>query len=146
MTLFGIQLDPMVMSILISGMLGMLMGVERAHYHKIASIRTFGLVSAGSCIFMIISIVGASWTIGEHYDPMRVAANIVTGIGFLGGGVIFKANDKIEGITTAAMIWMTSAIGMLCGLEYYKLAFSSVGIYVVILVFGRLLHKVADKF
>lgn len=123
----------------ISAALGLLLGIERAIHHKSASIRTFSLICTGSCLFSILS---------SHFltgDPTRVAANIVTGIGFLGGGVIFKAADKVEGITTGSMVWFVAAIGMCCGFNYISLAILSFLLYTVILIVGKLAHKLIDR-
>lgn len=88
---------------------GLVIGAEREYHNKAAGLRTLMLVSVSSCIFTILSIkIG-----GEN--PDRIAANIVTGIGFLGAGAIFKDENKISGITTACTIWITSALGMCFG-------------------------------
>jgi putative Mg2+ transporter-C (MgtC) family protein len=77
-----------------------------------------------------------------HYDVTRVAAGIVTGIGFIGGGVIFKSADRVEGITTAAMIWMTTALGMACGFNDLPLAFCGLFFYLLILLISHFLHRI----
>jgi putative Mg2+ transporter-C (MgtC) family protein len=87
-------------------------GWNRESAHKTAGLRTHLLVSLGSCLFTLISI-GLSRTYGG--DAGRVAAQIVTGIGFLGGGAILREGFTVRGITTAASVWSTSAVGMACG-------------------------------
>ena len=90
--------------IFISVILGLLIGAEREYRNKSAGLRTFILVCFGSCLFTILSLkIGVA-------NPDRLAANIITGIGFLGAGVIFKGENKIEGITTATTIWATASI------------------------------------
>ena len=102
--------------IFISVILGLFIGAEREYRNKSAGLRTFILVCFGACLFTILSL-----KIGIH-DPDRLAANIITGIGFLGAGVIFKNENKIEGITTATTIWATASIGMAVGSGYVYLA------------------------
>lgn len=98
-----------LMLIFISVIIGLIIGAEREYQNKSAGLRTFILVSFGSCIFTILSI-----EIGIE-NPDRLAANIITGIGFLGAGVIFKDDNKIGGITTATTIWATASLGMAVG-------------------------------
>ena len=102
-------------NLIIAALLGIVIGIEREISGKAASLRTFTLICLGSCLFTILSIEAAGGSNGAPYDMTRIAAQIVTGVGFLGGGVIFKTKDKIEGITTGAMIWFAAAIGVSCG-------------------------------
>ena len=106
---------------------GAIIGSEREYSNKSAGLRTFILVAFGSCVFTILSIsIGVS-------NPDRLAANIITGIGFLGAGVIFKDNTKIEGITTATTIWATASIGMAAGSGHIYLAIAGTLVIMVIL-------------
>lgn len=118
--------------IFISVILGLLIGAEREYRNKSAGLRTFILVCFGSCLFTILSI-----KIGIH-DPDRLAANIITGIGFLGAGVIFKGDNKIDGITTATTIWATASIGMAIGSGYVYL--SLLGTVLVLLILNSLTY------
>lgn len=118
--------------ILISVLLGLLIGAEREYRNKSAGLRTFILVCFGSCLFTILSI-----KIGVE-NPDRLAANIITGIGFLGAGVIFKGDNKIDGITTATTIWATASIGMAVGSGYVYL--SLLGTALVILILSALIY------
>ena len=99
--------------ILIATICGAIVGYEREKKNKVAGIRTNILICVGASIFTIASILLAQ---GNNSDPSRILSTIVTGIGFLGGGVIMKTEDKIVGMTTAAFIWVVSAIGILCGM------------------------------
>lgn len=92
---------------------GAIVGLERELKKKDAGIKTSAFVCVGACIYTFIS------TRGPHADPTRVIAQIVSGIGFLGGGVIIFNRDKLQGLTSATIIWMTASIGILCGLNYY---------------------------
>jgi putative Mg2+ transporter-C (MgtC) family protein len=116
--------------IFISVILGLFIGAEREYRNKSAGLRTFILVCFGSCLFTILSI-----KIGVN-DPDRLAANIITGIGFLGAGVIFKGDNKIDGITTATTIWATASIGMAVGSGYVYLSLT--GTVLVLLILSSL--------
>lgn len=118
--------------ILISVILGLMIGAEREYRNKSAGLRTFILVCFGSCMFTILSL-----KIGIE-NPDRLAANIITGIGFLGAGVIFKGDSKIDGITTATTIWATASIGMAVGSGYVY--FSLLGTVLVLLVLSSLTY------
>ncbi|MPR32323.1 MgtC/SapB family protein [Salmonirosea aquatica] len=103
-----------IIKLLISFAAGAVIGFEREYRSKPAGLRTLILISLGSTLFTIISI-----RIGG--DPSRIAANVVTGIGFLGGGIIFREADRIVGTTTAATIWVTAALGVCVGSGHYDL-------------------------
>ena len=102
--------------IVVSIICGGIIGFEREYRNKTAGFRTITLICFGSTIFTMVST-----NAGNGSDD-RIAANIITGIGFIGAGVIFKDNVSITGLTTAAVIWVAAAIGMVVGLGYYHLA------------------------
>lgn len=108
-----------VVALILSALFGAVVGYERTKVHKPAGLRTHMLVSAGSCLFMIISAKFFN-------DPARIAAGVVSGIGFIGAGTIIaeqrERRTRIVGITTAASLWMTAAIGMAVGMGEYVLA------------------------
>ncbi|AEW93916.1 MULTISPECIES: MgtC/SapB family protein [Streptomycetaceae] len=98
--------------------LSTLIGLERAVQQKSAGLRTHTLVGVGSALIMEVSQHGFNAVLGlEHvsFDPSRVAAQIISGIGFIGGGIIFVRRDAVRGLTTAATIWLTCGVGMACG-------------------------------
>ncbi|MGQ9463935.1 MAG: MgtC/SapB family protein [Candidatus Fervidibacter sp.] len=95
-----------------------LIGAEREAHERPAGLRTHVLVGVGSCLFMLLSL--SMTKLGG--DPGRIAAQVVTGIGFIGAGTIWLRGDVIRGLTTAASIWATAAIGMLVGAGWYSLA------------------------
>jgi len=123
--------------ILISIALGGVIGLERERRNRPAGLRTHILVSLGSCLFTISSIQ-FSKIYGNGVDPSRVAANIVTGIGFLGAGTIMKEGLTVKGLTTAATIWLSSAIGLTCGLGYYIPAILTTFLAFLVLIFVRI--------
>lgn len=106
-------------------------GAERQRRLKSAGVRTHTLVGLGSAIFTLVSAYGFSQVVNPDMivDPSRIAAQIVSGIGFLGAGVIFVRQNAVNGLTTAASIWVTAAIGMACGAGMPVLAIVSTGFY-----------------
>jgi putative Mg2+ transporter-C (MgtC) family protein len=102
--------------------LGMLIGAEREHKGKAAGLRTYMLVSLGSALFTILSSNVGADAAGYVVDPTRIAAQVVVGIGFIGAGLIILRDDRVEGLTTAAGLWVTAAIGMAIGFEFYSAA------------------------
>ncbi|ATZ62682.1 MgtC/SapB family protein [Acinetobacter bereziniae] len=109
--------------------IGAIIGAEREYRSKSAGLRTMIMVSLASCLFTILSI-----KIGVE-NPDRLAANILTGLGFLGAGVIFKDDNRISGITTATTIWMVAALGMAAGAGYEYLAFIGTILVLIVLIF-----------
>ncbi len=108
--------------ILLALLLGGVIGFERERRNKPAGLRTHMLVAAGTTAFTLASMYGFG---GTPRDPSRVAAQIVSGVGFLGAGTIFRSGSEVRGLTTAATIWLVAALGMLVGTGMYWLAISS---------------------
>ena len=116
-------------------------GLEREWRQKSAGLRTHTLVGFGAALFMVVSKYGFGDIHGPDVslDPSRVAAQIVSGVGFIGGGLIFVRGDAVRGLTTAAIVWVTAAIGMACGAGLGLLAvFATAGHFVTVLAFPRL--------
>jgi putative Mg2+ transporter-C (MgtC) family protein len=102
---------------------GSVLGVQRKYAGKIAGMRTFGLVSLGSCLLIVASQMVTGQYIGQTtFDPMRLAAGIITGIGFLGAGTIYFHDSKLSGLTTAAGLWVSAGIGITVGFGLFTLA------------------------
>lgn len=114
--------------LLLASLLGGIIGIEREVHGRAAGFRTHLLVSLGSCLFVVTSIhfyelFGNTSGIGPvGVDPARVAAQVVTGIGFLGAGAIMRDKASIRGLTTAACLWIAAAIGLACGIGLYFIA------------------------
>lgn len=109
---------------------GVLIGYERSFHGRAAGIRTYALVCVASCVLTVINAYPGHWFGGlstppTFADPTRVMQGIMTGIGFLGAGVIMKEGMSIRGLSTAASIWMTAAIGVVIGLGFYGAAISA---------------------
>lgn len=116
----------MLFRVILACFLGGLIGWERERHRNIVSagIRTYGAIALGSCAFGILSYFMNAG------DPTRIAAQVVTGIGFLGGGIIFRQGDYVTGLTTAATLWATAAVGLAVSFGLYF-----VGILIAILIF-----------
>lgn len=128
-------------------LLGAAIGLERELTNKYAGLRTNILVCIGACIFTIISIYGFPTAVsGDNpngiRDTARVAAQVVTGIGFIGGGTVLRHGATVFGLTTAATLWMVASIGMACGAGLYVLAIISTIISIIILVSVRFFELV----
>ena len=116
------MIEPLV-SLIIALILGATLGLERNIAGKTAGMRTFGLVSMGSCLFILIARFVTPTASTFDYDPLRVAAGIIMGIGFLCGGVIVFKDSTLTGLTTAAGLWVAAGIGMAVGYGLLPLAF-----------------------
>jgi putative Mg2+ transporter-C (MgtC) family protein len=125
----------------VSLLLGGIIGAERERYKKDAGLRTTILISIGSTLFTILSerVGGGA---GDNFDTSRIAANIVSGIGFLGAGVILQEHGRVKGLTTAATIWISAAIGMACGAGEFILASITAILTMIVLV---AFTKIEDK-
>jgi putative Mg2+ transporter-C (MgtC) family protein len=119
--------------------LSALIGLEREIRHKSAGLRTYTLVGFSAALIMLVSKYGFSNILETNrivLDPSRIAAQIVTGIGFIGGGLIFVRRDSVRGLTTAAIVWLTAAVGMACGAGLPILALVVTGgHFIVVLAF-----------
>jgi putative Mg2+ transporter-C (MgtC) family protein len=125
-------------------LLSVVIGLEREMRQKSAGLRTYTLVGVGAALFMLISKYGFTDVLEPRLivlDPSRVAAQIVTGVGFLGAGLIFVRRDAVRGLTTAAGIWVTAAIGSAAGAGLPVLAALSTGIYLLVTLAFPLLTR-----
>jgi putative Mg2+ transporter-C (MgtC) family protein len=122
--------------VLVAFALGAVIGLERERRAKVAGLRTHMLVAGGSALFTVASY-GLFAGYGTVQDPARVAAQIVTGIGFLGAGAIIQSAGSVSGLTTAASIWIAAAVGMVAGVGGYLLAIVSTAVVVVVLRLPR---------
>lgn len=128
---FGVEALRVLAAVVLCG----LIGVERQYHQKNAGVRTHSLVGMGACLFTIVGI--HPWVLAQppaSGDAMRVAAQVVTGIGFLGAGVIFVNRDAVRGLTTAAAIWLSAAIGMACGAGMVPLGAVTTLLYLVVIL------------
>lgn len=119
----------MALRLLLAALCGAGVGSQREHANKAAGLRTHILVALGSALYTIVSMDG----FGDKADPSRVAAQIVVGIGFLGAGAILHSQTTVTGLTTAASIWATAAIGLAAGVGMYFLTIVSTVVVLVVL-------------
>ena len=140
-----------ILRIFVAAMLGGAIGLEREYRAKEAGLRTHFLVALGSALFMIVSAYGFDdIKLGEEqrWDIARIAAQVVTGIGFIGAGTIIfhKSENVIRGLTTAAGVWVTAAIGLACGGGMYILAAVSTALVLIGLeAFNLLIHWLTKR-
>lgn len=143
----NIELD-FILRIFIASLLGGAIGLEREYRDKAAGFRTHFLVALGSALFMVISAYGFEGVLANDFnspirlDVSRIAAQVVTGIGFIGAGTIILQKNAVRGLTTAAGVWVTAAIGMACGGGMYVLAVVSTALVLIGLeAFNYFLHR-----
>ncbi len=136
-----------ILRIFVAAILGGLIGLEREYRSKEAGFRTHFLVALGSALFMIVSAYGFSeinLVEPQRWDVSRIAAQVVSGIGFIGAGTIIfrKTENMVSGLTTAAGLWVTAAMGLACGGGMYMLSIASTLLVLVGLeAFNYFLHK-----
>ena len=129
----------LLLRLVIACILGMVIGVERKNRNKIAGIRTHAIVAFGAALLMIVSKYGFE-DLNGSYDASRIAAQIVSGVGFLGAGIIFvKDRNSVSGLTTAAGIWVTAGVGMCIGAGLYFISATST---LLLLIMQEMLHRV----
>ncbi|MBP1652546.1 MAG: MgtC/SapB transporter [Bacteroidetes bacterium] len=135
---------PTILKVVVSCVTGALLGMEREFHHKAAGMRTLTLICVGSTLFTILSV-----ELGMPGSPDRVASNILTGVGFIGAGVIFKGTYSIDGITTAATIWIAAALGIGVGMGHYTLVTIALILVLIVLqglkVIERRISKIRQK-
>ena len=130
--------------ILAAGGLGALIGLERDIHGRAAGLRTHLLVSAGAAVFTVLSEIVARDFSGDgrfNSDPGRIAAQVVTGIGFLGAGAIIKEGFAVRGLTTAACLWIAAAIGMASGTRQYEIAVATTLLALACLILLKILER-----
>ena len=119
----------------LSMLLGAVVGFERKRKGQTAGVRTFSLISMGATLAMLLSIYGPQEYMGlKNGDPGRIAAQVITGIGFLGAGAIIQMKGSVRGLTTAAGIWMVAIIGMAVGVGMYVLSIVACALILLVLV------------
>ncbi|MDO8742481.1 MAG: MgtC/SapB family protein [bacterium] len=132
--------------LIIALLLGSALGLERTLAHKTAGVRTYGLVSMGSCLFILIARYVIPTVENFAYDPLRMAAGIVMGVGFLCGGVIIFKDSTLVGLTTAAGLWVAAGIGMAVGYGLLALSlFATLATLVVFTFFWFIEQKIISR-
>ncbi len=135
-----LSFETLIIRLSLALLVGGIIGAEREYNHKSAGFRTMILIAMGACLFTIFSQY-----IGAPNNMDRIASNIVTGIGFLGAGVVFKADDRVRGLTTATTIWLTAALGMGVGIGYYEASFLGCVLSLIVLAVFTYLDGWIDR-
>lgn len=132
----------------LAALLGSVLGFERELARKTAGVRTYALVSMGSALFSIISTVAFREFIGSaSFDPSRMASQVIVGIGFIGAGLIVFQDSRVQGLTTAAGLWVAAGIGMAVGYRLYSIAFFTAFLTLFIFIaFWFVEHRVKKFF
>ena len=129
----------LVLSLVLSG----LIGLERQMHRRTAGLRTHILVSLGSCLIMLTSLyIFAIYKNEVPLDPARIAAGVITGIGFLGAGAIIRDREGVKGLTTAASLWVVAGIGLATGCGFYKAALFTTVLALLTLFFLRYVERI----
>lgn len=124
--IFTPELVTVIIRLAIAMLLGMVIGTERLLAHKTAGMRTYAFVSMGAALFVAVSqIVAHQYLDASNFDPLRVASQVVVGVGFLGAGLIFFQDKHLVGITSASGLWVSAAIGMAAGFGLFGIAIAS---------------------
>jgi putative Mg2+ transporter-C (MgtC) family protein len=123
--------------VLFSTAVGAIIGISRERQGKPAGIRTNILICVGSCLFTVIAVILAQYD--KSTDLSRMISQIISGVGFLGAGTIFKSENKVHGLTSAAFVWVVAALGVLCGLgAYLSSVLLSIGCLFLLWIIGKL--------
>ena len=136
-----IPVSEVFLRLVLAAALGGAIGLEREYRHKPAGLRTNMLIALGSALFALLSLeigTGAG-------SPDRIAAQVVTGIGFLGAGAILRSGENVHGLTTAATIWVNAAIGMAAGVGAYSAAYAGAAITLVVLLILPLMERIFER-
>ena len=149
-----ISLSEAIIRLLLAFLLGSVVGMEREYTQQSAGLRTHILVCMGATVFTIVSASNMTTGMiadptGYQYvgDPTRIAAQIVSGIGFIGGGAVLRHGASIRGLTTAASLWMMASIGMLVGIGYYQLSIvATLFSFLVLFIIGALERSMFKKY
>jgi putative Mg2+ transporter-C (MgtC) family protein len=131
-----------LLRLVLSWILSGLIGLERQVHRRSAGLRTHILVSLGSCLIMLTSLyVFDIYKNQTGMDPARIAAGVITGIGFLGAGTIIREREGIKGLTTAASLWVVAGIGLAVGCGFYRAAIYATALTLIALVFLRYIEN-----
>ncbi len=132
--------------LLLSVVLGGLIGFERQLHRREAGLRTHMLVCLGSCLIMLTSLyVFDIYRNITNLDPARIASNVITGIGFLGAGTIIRDRARVRGLTTAASLWLVAGIGLAIGIGFYPAGIFATILGLIVLYFLRYMEGAIDK-
>lgn len=138
----------LVVPLVLSVLLGALMGVERSIAGKQAGMRTYAMVSLGSCLFTMVGVLASyQMSVFAGINPLQLAGSVVIGIGFIGAGIAAARHEEHIELTTAAGVWVASAVGLACGLGLYSVAVAAALISIVVFsVFLRVENRIKRRY
>lgn len=141
-----LSIKNIILRLFVAAILGGIIGYEREINERPAGFRTHILVSMGSCLMMLVSTDAYLYLDGLSFDPQRIASQVVSGVSFIGAGTIMVNKDRISGLTTAATIWVSAAMGLSIGIGYYTAALTTTLISIILLMLaGRVEQKLNKK-
>jgi len=147
---FFITNQDIIIKLVLAMFLGMIIGIERYIAHKSAGMRTYALLSMGSALFVILAtgVINSNLNISSvSMSPLAVMAAVITGIGFLGAGAMFKKEDTLVGLTTATGLWVSAGVGMAVGFGFYSLSIIVTVLILFIFIILWILEKhIIDRF
>jgi putative Mg2+ transporter-C (MgtC) family protein len=143
--MMGLENPELYWRLLLAAALGGMVGFERERHNRPAGLRTHILVCLGSTLVMIVSVVGFAGELGPRGDQARIAAQVVSGIGFLGAGTIMRQGSAVRGLTTAASLWVVAAVGLAVGIGLYVPAVFATGLVLASLFFLSGVEKLAAR-
>ena len=134
-----------IVQLIIATALGAAIGIERSIAGKRAGMRTYALVALGACLLTVVSLIVSNSYIGlTNFDPLRVAASIVMGIGFIGTGLVVFKGDNLIGLTTAAGLWVAAGLGIAVGFRLYVIALAATVFAIIIFKGFIVFEKMID--
>jgi putative Mg2+ transporter-C (MgtC) family protein len=131
--MMDLQFVDIIARVLLALVLGLLLGLERIHQHKTIGMRVYSLVAMASCLFVLIAQMFAVDTGASSGEIIKVVGQVVTGVGFLGAGVILHYEKIVQNITTAAALWVAAGVGVACALGYYQEAALVTGLTLILI-------------
>jgi putative Mg2+ transporter-C (MgtC) family protein len=140
--------NPMIQVLIklgLSILLGGAIGLEREFGHKPAGLRTNILICLGSTMMMTLSGLMLTGKSADLFDPLRVAAGVITGMGFIGAGTVIRASGHIHGLTTASTVWAVTGLGLVIGAGYYRIAVLFAAVVVVTLIVFRKVEQILPR-
>ena len=143
-----LYMNPMIQVLIklgLSILLGGAIGLEREFGHKPAGLRTNILICLGSTMMMALVRAHADRQAAELFDPLRVAAGVITGMGFIGAGTVIRASGHIHGLTTASTVWAVTGLGLVIGAGYYGIAVLFAAVVVVTLIVFRKIEQILPR-
>ena len=138
------NIESMTLRLLLAVVLGGIIGIERETSHKPAGLRTNILICVSSAMMMIVAVLFSGNDAGSQ-EAMRIAAGVITGVGFLGAGAIIQARGTVHGLTTASVIWAVAGLGLAVGAGYYLISIVFTVLVVLILVLLRKIDQILYK-